>query len=91
MKPDLFVYWHAAPQAVKAALDAARDFQRALRRDHPEVVARLYRRSDAASEQLTVMETYCAPAGLGAAVQARIRDVAWCPGRRHVEVFEPAD
>lgn len=91
MNPDLFVYWRVAPQVIDSALVEARAFQRGLCRDRPEIVARLYRRAGLGDGQPTVMETYCAPAGLDAAVQARIRDVAWCPGERHVEVFEPAD
>lgn len=89
MTRELFVYWHTGPALAAGALAAARCFQRTLCDAHPGLVARLYRRDDAACGRVTVMETYAAPAGLDDSIWAAVRAPAWCPGTRHLESFDP--
>ncbi len=94
---SLFIYWKVAPPAAAAALAAAREWQAALRAAWPGLRTGLYQRADRAARaesDITVMETYAAPDGVGDAVQAAI-DAAGTAGlqalgapRRHVEVFE---
>lgn len=97
MTPEVFVYWHAEPAAAVEAIAAARAFQRALCRDHPGLAARLYRRADAARGRVTVMESYASASGVDERLRAAVTSAgtqapaAWCPGARHVEVFEPID
>ena len=94
MTPEVFVYWHAEPAAADAAIVAARAFQRALCRDHAGLAARLYRRADTARGRVTVMETYASASGMDEGLHAALAaagtqaPAAWCPGTRHVEVFE---
>ena len=95
MTRDVFVYWHADAALADAAIGAAQAFQRALCRDHAGLRTRLYRRTEPVRGQVTVMETYAAPRGLDDALLAAVQaagtraPAAWCPGERHVEVFEP--
>ncbi len=91
---ELFIYWRSASQVAAAAEAAAAALQEALRRQHPGLVTRLYRRTDAAGADATLMETYAHPAGIDAALQAAIEQTAapalraWCRCPRHLEVFE---
>ncbi|CAD5366202.1 hypothetical protein RA210_U10207 [Rubrivivax sp. A210] len=88
MSGEIFVYWRVGPEAAPAAIAAARDFQAALQASHPGLAVRLYRRVDVARGQVTVMETYAAPDVVSEALLGRVREAAWCPAERHVEVFE---
>lgn len=88
MSAELFIYWHVEPAAGASALAQALAFQHALRAEHSGLEARLYRRDDPARRRITVMETYAADGGLPASLQAAVLAPAWCPGTRHLEVFE---
>ncbi len=95
MSRELFIYWRTSASTVAEALVAARQLQADLRSRHGALSARLYRRQGDAAEHVTVMEVYADPGGIGAELEAQIlRDgdralQTWCPGGRHVEVFEP--
>jgi hypothetical protein len=92
---ELFIYWHVAVADADAARAAAGAMQARLRAQHAGLAARLYRRTGAPDDRLTLMETYARPAGgVDAALQGAIEAeaatalAAWCAGARHVEVFE---
>lgn len=95
MARSLFVYWKIDAEAAPPALARAREAQATLRAHWPALDARLWLR-DPAAPQLTVMETYAAPAGIDAAAEAQIEStlvlaLAGLPvGQRHVEAFRPA-
>jgi predicted phage gp36 major capsid-like protein len=92
MARELFVYWRVAQADAGLAEAALARMQQTLCRQHPVLVARLYRRADA--ETTTLMETYATPAGVDAALQTAIaaaaeRDLAaWRGAVRHVELFD---
>jgi len=97
---SLFIYWKLPAAAAEAALQAARLWQAELRAAHPHLVTHLYRRTDAravAEGLTTVMESYAAPGGVNAMLQAAI-DSAGQTGlrpfgapQRHAELFDAAD
>lgn len=95
MGHELFVYWHVEAALAAPAIAAARTFQHALCRNQPGLVARLYQRTAAAQGRVTVMETYAQPGGMDNLLQAALAAAGtqapddWCPGARHLEVFEP--
>ena len=95
MSQELFIYWRTRPGQGAPAVDAARRFQADLRRSHPDLLAALYQRVDAAGDQITLMETYRQAGGLPAALQAQVVDAGhavlapWRDGARHVELFSP--
>lgn len=95
--PALFIYWHTSPGDAPAAEAAIRSQQARWRGQLPGLDARLYRRSDAAGDRVTLMETYAMAGGLSAVLQARLLAEAesslghWALGGRHVEDFESAD
>jgi hypothetical protein len=97
---ELYLYWKADAARGEAAQEAARNWQHTLRGAHPQLEARLLRRTDPGSEaagELTVMETYRHPGGISDALQATIVDegsrllAPWLRGPRHVELFTPLD
>ena len=97
---QLFVYWKVAAADLNAALQALRDWQAALVRQHPALHCRIYRRSDAAATEATVMESYAMalpPAGIDETLQRQIVQAGdavlqpWVRGARHVEVFDACD
>lgn len=92
----VFVYYRVAEHDLPALRVAARAMQAALSGDEPGLHCALLRRPGLREGQVTLMETYAAPGGVGAALQARIDTAAlalapWIAGARHVELFEPLD
>jgi hypothetical protein len=94
----LFVYYRVRASDRAALVAAARAMQARWHARVPGLQARLHERADAARPQdgtITLMETYAAPKGIAAALQATIEDEAraelgrWIVGDRHVEVFVP--
>lgn len=95
------VYYRVPESAWEQASAAVTEFQRLLRQNHPELSARVLRRSQARGGQVTLMEIYSLdraqhPDGIDAAWQARIEGAAvvlrrWQQGERHVEWFDPVD
>ena len=93
---ELFVYYGVPQGAAAAALAAVVGAQAALRAAHPGLVARLLRRSEAATQPETWMETYALPGsidGIDMTLQAGIEAAAaplrrLLDGNRHVEAFE---
>jgi hypothetical protein len=96
MGRELFIYWKLDAARAEGAAAASAVMQADLRRAHPELQARAYRRSDTRGDVATLMETYaCSDAGgVGPALQAAIEAAAahhlqgWCDGPRHVESFD---
>lgn len=95
MGGELFIYWRVAPEALADAGLAMQAWQAGLCAAHPGLQTRLYRRTDAAEGQATLMETYAWPGGgIDEALHRAIVEqgaeaaAAWCVGKRHVEVFE---
>ena len=99
---QLFVYWRLGSADLAAAMPGVRERQRQLERAHAGLLSGLYRRSDTAAPEATLMETYAVDAGVNAqgvsaALQVRIEaDMTplvqpWLRGARHVEVFDAVD
>ncbi len=96
MARELFVYWKLDAASADGAVAATAAMQADLLQTHPELQARVYRRSDTRGEIATLMETYAnhEAAGVGPALQAAIEAAAvrhlqgWCDGPRHVEAFD---
>jgi hypothetical protein len=96
---ELFVYYRVDDSAWQQASVAVCEFQQSLRRDHPELRARVLRRPQTKGGQVTLMETYSldperCPAGIDDTWLARIEGAAivmrrWQHGERHVEWFDP--
>lgn len=92
---ELYFYWRARPDAVEAAMAAARGLQRRMRERFPDLDARLLRRAE--GDGGTVMEIYTGLGGIDAGRQRRLREegdaalAPWLDGPRHLEVFEPLD
>jgi Domain of unknown function (DUF4936) len=90
---QLFIYWKTPAETADAAQAAAATMQSGLRVAMPGLQARLFRRSEAAGAQVTVMETYAmtgaslTPAQQDQIALAASTLAAWCPQGRHVEVF----
>jgi hypothetical protein len=90
---ELFVYYRVREDATTSARRAVDAVHEALRRRYPSLVARLLTRRDDAGVT-TWMETYALPpAGIDAAIESTIVDMALClspfiDGPRHVEVFD---
>ena len=94
---ELYVYYRVRAATAADALAAVRRMQRELRARHPELIARLLRRPEAADGLQTWMETYAVdPAreggGVGSELQSDIENQAQAllpllDGARHVEVF----
>jgi hypothetical protein len=96
MARELFVYWKLEAVRAEAAAAATAAMQAELLQAHPELQARVYRRTDTRGEVATLMETYACigAAGVQPALQAAIEAAAarhlspWCAGPRHVEAFD---
>jgi hypothetical protein len=94
---ELYLYWRTSRADAAAATHAIRAWQQALTMDHPGLQARLLRRADEVVAELTLMETYAVPGGIGAALQQQIAErgdavsALWRRGPRHVEVFIEPD
>lgn len=98
---ELIVYYRVPEAAWEQAGAAATEFQRLLLQAHPELKARVLRRSQSRGGQVTLMEFYALdpgtfPEGIDAAWQTRIEAAAvvmrrWQQGERHVEWFDPVD
>lgn len=89
----LYVYYRVAPDALALVLEAVQAAQRELCRRHPGLEAELLMRPPLDDQLPTLMETYAAPDGVDAALQAEI-ELAMAQvadgAPRHVEVFVPA-
>lgn len=96
MSRELFIYWHVQADRLQSAVQAMTQFQSALRAQHPDLQARLFRRADEDGGPAILMETYALPGGIDTTLHTRIvvegaqAAAAWCQGPRHVEVFVPA-
>jgi hypothetical protein len=98
---ELFVYYRVRSTQAPAARVAVLALQVDLRRQHPQLRARLLRRPDEQEGQQTWMETYATdpaqdPQGVGEALQNDIEAraaalSAFVQGARHVEVFIASD
>jgi hypothetical protein len=96
MARELFIYWKLDAARAEGAAAATAAMQAELAQTHPELQARVYRRSDAVGEVATLMETYASAdaAGVGPVLRAAIEAAAarhllsWCSGPRHVEAFD---
>jgi hypothetical protein len=94
---ELYLYWRTGSADHAAATIAMRAWQQALQKEHPGLEARLLRRADEAAAEITLMETYLQPGGIGPALQQQIADagdavsVPWRRGPRHIEVFIEPD
>jgi hypothetical protein len=96
---QLFIYWRVAAPGFHAALAALRSWQADLVAQQPGLRCSLYRRSDGAPAEVTVMESYAIEsaqphAGLDEALCRHIESAGnallqpWLHGARHVEVFD---
>lgn len=94
---ELFIYYRSQPDQAAAVQARVHDFQAALRRAHPGLVARLLRRPEERNGLLTWMETYSIEpmahsCRLDDELQRQIESHAECllgliDGARHTEVF----
>jgi len=89
-----FVYYRVAEDQLAPAVAAARVMQQRLAAEHPGLQAALLRRPGAGEGQVTLMETYRSPWGIGPALGDAIEAAAaalsgWIAGTRHVEEFDP--
>jgi len=95
----LFAYWRLATVDLPAALQAVRQVQQQLARQHPELRLGLFQRRDTVAGEATLMETYASDTGEGVseALQQQIEAAVapavhrWLMGARHVEMFEALD
>jgi hypothetical protein len=96
MARELFVYWKLDAARADGAAAATAQMQAELRQAHPQLQARVYRRSDTRGDVATLMETYASAnsSGVGPTLQDAIEAAAvrrlqvWCAGPRHVEAFD---
>lgn len=96
---ELFIYYRSEPSRAATVQARVHEFQSALRRAHPGLIARLLRRPEEKDGLLTWMETYSIDAmplscRLDDALQRQIEAHAEClrgliDGPRHTEVFLP--
>lgn len=96
---ELFIYYRSQPDHAAAVQARVHDFQAALRRAHPGLVARLLRRPEERNGLLTWMETYSIEpmahsCRIDDELQRQIESHAQClngliDGARHTEVFLP--
>ena len=97
MSRSLYVYYRIDAASLDEAAAAVREFHARLRETTPGLQASLLRRPGAQDGQVTLMETYAMPGGIGQPLQAEIDAAAatvlapWQRGPRHTEVFEPLD
>ena len=91
---SLFIYWRVQPGREAQAIEAVSAWQAELRVQHPDLQVRLYRKADAISDAVTLMETYLSSPELNTALAntiERASEVAlqpWAQGLRHVERFD---
>jgi Domain of unknown function (DUF4936) len=92
----LYVYYRVPRRDAAAVVQAVRELQRQWHAVHPDLQCELLRRDDdSATDDITVMETYSAAAGVSPDWQVRIDSeastllAAWPCSARHVEVFVP--
>ena len=95
---ELFIYYQLRSESTGAAVAAVCSFQAKLRRQHPQLIARLLQGAEATGKNRTWMETYSTdPAidadGVGAELQTSIEQLArhltpFIDGSRHTEVFD---
>jgi hypothetical protein len=96
---QLFIYWRVSHADLPAALAALREWHAGLIAQHPGLRCTLYRRTDGATADATVMESYAIDmplphAGIDEALQRHIDQCGrallarWLRGTRHVEVFD---
>lgn len=96
---ELFIYYRVASLNTATLRPMVQAMQQRLRAEHPGLQARLLQRSDAlpgsADAHSTWMETYAAPLGIDADLQATIATAAAAlpagsmMGERHIEAFAP--
>lgn len=96
---ELFIYYRSQPAHAAAVQARVLEFQAALCRAHPGLVARLLRRPEERNGLLTWMETYAiepmvTSCRLDDDLQRQIERHATClqgliDGERHTEVFLP--
>jgi hypothetical protein len=97
---ELFIYYRSQAQHAQAVEAAVAAFQHGLRERHARLEARLLRRDESPSMNITWMETYRLTTtadrpGIDAQLQAEIELLAvpalagLLDGQRHVEAFEP--
>ena len=94
---ELFIYYRLRSENAAAAEAVVHEFQATLRRQHPQLIARLLQGADATGTNRTWMETYSIDprrdaVGITAAMQADIEREAgalrpWLDGSRHTEAF----
>ena len=93
---ELFIYYRARTDNAGVLQAAALALQADLRRQHPDLQARLLRRPEAADGMHTWMEIYAAPArpqGICESLQREIETAAQAQlaslinGHRHIESF----
>lgn len=97
-RSELYVYYRVASAHWRDAAQAVRAFQRHLCAQRPGLSARVLRRPDERSGEVTLMEIYrVAGGGVDAELEARIAEAAadlapWCAAEaRHVERFHAFD
>lgn len=97
-RAELYIYYRVTQADLPRALAIVRDFQRSLRSAHAGLAARVLRRPNAASGEMTLMEIYALDraSGIDEALRARIDTAAEALGSlltsaRHVETFESLD
>jgi Domain of unknown function (DUF4936) len=99
---QLFIYWRVVHEDLPMALEALRDWQAGLVRNHPALRCSMYQRCDGPGIQATVMEAYALEStGLQQGIDDTLRqhiEIAghavlqrWLRGERHVEVFDALD
>jgi hypothetical protein len=95
--PELYFYWRANPADMAAVKTAVQTWQAAVRHAQPGLQTRLLQRAEVAAPEVTWMEIYALPGGIGPALQQHIVErgdaatAPWRRGPRHLEVFtEPA-
>jgi hypothetical protein len=94
---ELFIYYRLRPIDAPSALALVRAFQADLRKQHPQLIARLLCRDDEIDGRQTWMEIYStdparAPKGVDVETQSAIESCALVlatlvDGPRHTEVF----
>jgi hypothetical protein len=96
---ELFIYYRSTVQQAERVLRCVGEFQAGLAQQRPALTARLLRRPEVQSGQITWMETYSIndplqhPDGVDAELWRDIEAAAWAlrdviDGERHIEVFE---
>ncbi|MBL0089129.1 MAG: DUF4936 family protein [Ideonella sp.] len=91
----LFVYYRVAEADAALVAAAVRQCHTALRRVRPDLQCQLWRRPELRDGEVTVMETYALPEGIGRDLADWIDECAtsavapWVRGQRHAEAFVP--